>query len=91
MDKITVFKHYGIAILHIVDALFCDKMCKITHKEIRLCGAYIFQDHKVIFKHFSKKICHFQGRLKNQALFKTVVLGIGLKNKIDSRFTFSIN
>ena len=32
---------------------------------------YIFQDHKVIFKHFSRKISHFQGRLKNQTIFKT--------------------
>ena len=46
-------------------------MCKITHKQIRLSGAYFFQDHKVIFKHFSRKISHFQGRLQNQALFKT--------------------
>ena len=51
--------------------LFSIQMCKITHKQITLSGAYIFQDHKVIFKHFSRKISHFQGRLKNQALFKT--------------------
>ena len=46
-------------------------MCKITHLKIRLSGAYIFQDYKVIFKHFSMKISYFQGRLKSQALFKT--------------------
>ena len=47
------------------------QMCKLTPWQVRLSGAYIFQDQKVIFKHFSRKISHFQGRLKNQALFKT--------------------
>ena len=44
-----------------------------THTNRCLWGHYFPSLLKVIFKHFSRKITNFQGRLKNQALFKTVV------------------
>ena len=31
---------------------------------------YFFKDEIVIFKDFSRKSHHFQGKIKNQALFK---------------------
>ena len=39
-------------------------------KNIKISGCFIFQGQIVIFKHFSRKNHHFQGKIKNQALFK---------------------
>ena len=44
-----------------------------TNKQIIYLGIYFFKPTKVIFKQFSrKKNDKFQGRLENQAVFKTV-------------------
>ena len=50
------------------------KCIRKQHKQIRVLGPLSFKPiKKVIFKHFSGNIVTFQGRLKNQALFKTAV------------------
>ena len=75
-DKFTFFKHYGIIIWLIVNMFFCDEItCYTPNYNIHhwKCGHYFSRPYKVIFKHFSRKIANFQDRLKNQALFKTVV------------------
>ena len=41
-----------------------DLMTKLPNPVIRFSGAFIFQNHEVIFKHFLRKITSFQGWLK---------------------------
>ena len=57
--------------------IYQNQLCKMhkknPHKQIKFLEPLFFKPITVIFKHFSRKIVNFQGRLKIQALFKTVV------------------
>ena len=44
-----------------------------THKQIKFVRILFFKPIKSNLQHFSRKIANFQGRLKNQTLFKTAI------------------
>ena len=54
-------------------------------------GPYFSSPLNVLFKHFSRKIANFQGKLKNQALFKRTVKFKHFSRSVGTMSRFLIN